>query len=130
MASDVALAPSKAQKATALRTAVAILEKWDASTEQTLAILRISRSTYSRAKRGEAVSLDNDQLARVSIVLNIHAALATIFDNPENVYGFMGMRNHNAFFLGRSPLEIMGQGDFMSVYETYRRVDALRGALW
>ncbi|MCP1674119.1 hypothetical protein J2T57_001221 [Natronocella acetinitrilica] len=125
--SDADLAPNNAQKATALRTAVAILEKWGASTEQTLAILRIARITYSRVKRGEVVSLEDDHLTRVSIVLNIHAGLATVFDNPENVYGFMGMRNHNAFFLGRSPLEIMEQGDFMSALETYRRIAARCG---
>lgn len=123
-------APSKMQMAVALRTAISILRKWGARTEQVLAILRISRSTYARARRDEAVSLDTDQLARTSMVLNSHAALRTVFDNPENVYGFMGMKNDNAYFSGRAPLEVMARGDVISVYETYRRIDALRGALW
>ena len=51
-------------------------------------------------------------------------------DNPDNVYGFPAMANHNAFFNGRAPLEIMAQGDMISLYETYRRIDALRSAQW
>ncbi|SDU28166.1 hypothetical protein SAMN05216296_2829 [Pseudomonas pohangensis] len=110
-----------------------ILDIWGASREQACKILRISRSTYNRAKQrapGWTVSLDADQMQRVSFVLNIHAVLRQIFDNPENVYGFPSMANNNAFFNGRSPLEIMAQGDMISLYEVYRRIDALRGVQW
>jgi hypothetical protein len=116
-----------------LRTALHILDKWNASGEQACRILRISRSTYTRGRQDDAqwsVSLDMDQMHRISFVLNIHAALRTVFDNPENVYGFPTMENDNAFFNGRKPLEVMAQGDFISLYETFRRVDALRGAQW
>lgn len=125
------LAPAnKSTAATGLRTAVAILDKWGASGEQGEAILRVSHSTYARAKRKgglQSVSLDRDQLTRISFVLNIHAALRVIFDNPDNVYGFMRMPNHNEFFYGRSPLEVMSTGDMVAVYEAFRRIDALRG---
>lgn len=116
-----------------LRTALRILDKWNASGEQACRILRISRSTYTRGRQDDAqwsVSLDMDQMHRISFVLNIHAALRTVFDNPENVYGFPTMENDNAFFNGRKPLEVMAQGDFISLYETFRRVDGLRGAQW
>lgn len=119
--------------ASGLRTAVAILDKWDATGEQGEAILRVSHSTYARAKRKDglaAINLDRDQLTRVSFVLNMHAALRTIFDNPENLYGFMRMPNDNAFFFGRSPLDVIGGGDIVAVYETFRRIDALRGGQW
>ncbi|MNY55821.1 hypothetical protein D3C86_1918320 [compost metagenome] len=69
-------------------------------------------------------------MQRISFVLNMHAALRLVFDNPENVYGFAAMANHNAFFNGRTPLEIMAQGDMISLYETFRRIDALRGSQW
>lgn len=124
---------SKAQCVAGLRAALNILEKWGASADQAGRILRISRSTYTRARQqGSAwsVTLDADQLQRVSLVLNTHAALRLIFDNPENVYGFARMENHNEFFNGRAPLDIMAQGDMISLYETYRRIDALRGAQW
>lgn len=114
-----------------LRTAVNIMEKWGATPKQIESVLRISRSTYTRVKSPErAMSLDDDQLARISLVLNIHASLRTIFDNPDNVYGFPSMNNHNPFFDGRSPLEVMAPGSFIQLYETFRRIDALRGAQW
>lgn len=124
---------SKEQCVSGLRTALRILDKWDASSDQSCRILRISRSTYTRAKQTGSewsVSLDMDQLQRISFVLNIHAALRTVFDNPENVYGFASLDNHNEFFNGRKPLDIMAQGDMVSLYETFRRIDALRGAQW
>lgn len=124
---------TKDQCATGLRAAVTILDKWQASTEQACSILRISRSTHTRAKLRNAewsVSLDPDQMQRVSFVLNIHAALRLVFDNPENVYGFPAMANHNEFFNGRSPIDVMAQGDMISLYEAFRRIDSLRGAQW
>ncbi len=106
-----------------LRTAIAILDKWGASVEQACRILRISRSTHSRAKLQRwSAALDTDQLQRISMVLNVHSALRLIFHNPENVYGFVSMANHNPFFNGRSPLDIMAQGDMISLYETFRRI--------
>lgn len=133
MLSTPAVSTQKTTSATGLRTAVAILDKWGATGEEGEAILRVSHSTYARAKRKDglaSINLDRDQLTRVSFVLNIHAALRTVFDNPENLYGFMRMPNDNAFFLGRSPLEVMGSGDIVAVYETFRRIDVLRGSQW
>lgn len=124
---------SREQCVAGLRAALNTLEKWGASFEQAGRILRISRSTYTRARQQGSVwsvSLDADQLQRISLVLNIHAALRLVFDNPENVYGFPNMENHNPFFNGRKPLEIMAQGDMISLYETFRRIDMLRGAQW
>ncbi|WP_223415378.1 MULTISPECIES: antitoxin Xre-like helix-turn-helix domain-containing protein [unclassified Pseudomonas] len=124
---------TKSQCVTGLRAAVGILDKWRASSDQACRILRISRSTYTRARQRDpewAVALDADQMQRISFVLNIHAALRLVFDNPENVYGFPSMTNDNEFFNGRSPLEIMAQGDMISLYETFRRIDVLRGAQW
>ncbi|WP_297833611.1 antitoxin Xre-like helix-turn-helix domain-containing protein [Pseudomonas sp.] len=124
---------TKEQCVTGLRVAVEILEKWQASSDQACRILRISRSTYTRAKQRDpawSVALDSDQMQRISFVLNIHAALRLVFDNPENVYGFPAMANDNEFFNGRAPLDIMSQGDMISLYETFRRIDVLRGAQW
>jgi len=124
---------SRSQCVAGLRAALRILDKWAASSEQACKILRISRSTYTRARQDDAawsVALDQDQMHRISFVLNIHGALRTIFDNPDNVYGFAAMENRNEFFNGRTPLEIMAQGDMISLYETFRRIDSLRGGQW
>lgn len=124
---------TKSQCVAGLRAAVGILEKWRASSDQACRILRISRSTYTRARQRDpdwAVALDADQMQRISFVLNIHATLRLVFDNPDNVYGFPAMANDNEFFNGRSPLEVMAQGDMIALYETFRRIDMLRGAQW
>ncbi len=124
---------TKEQCLAGLCEALGILEKWGASKEQTCTILRIPRITFNRAKqRGPdwSVSLDSDQMLRSSLVMNIHEALCQVFENPRNVYGFPAMPNNNAFFNGRSPLEIMSQGDMGSLYETFRHIDALRGSQW
>ena len=122
----------KAMGAVGLRTAIKIMENWNASHEQIARILRVSASTIARAKasRQHAFNLDADQLDRISYVLNIHASLRLLFENQENVRGFMAMPNHNHFFNGRAPLNIMAEGSFANVYETFRHIDGLRGALW
>ncbi|MFB9147556.1 antitoxin Xre-like helix-turn-helix domain-containing protein [Halomonas alkalicola] len=122
----------KAAAAAGLKTAVRILDRWGASGEQGEAILRVSHSTYARARRGDLaeIKLDRDQLTRISYLLNIHAALRILFDNPANRYGFMAMANHNPYFNGRTPLSLIGGGDIAALYETFKRIDALRGAQW
>lgn len=116
---------SKNQNAVILRTALKILEQWRATAEQSCSILRASHNTITRALQGKDVELDVDQLERASIILNCHATLQLVFDNPENVYGFPRMKNHNDFFNGRAPLEIMAQGDLIQLQETYKRIEAL-----
>ncbi|WGI27050.1 hypothetical protein QEN58_08300 [Halomonas alkaliantarctica] len=126
------ISQNRAAAAAGLKAAVRILDKWQASGEQGEAILRVSHSTYARARRGDLVEikLDSDQLTRISYLLNIHAALRMIFDNPENLYGFVNLVNHNPYFNGRTPLEIIGSGDFAALYETFKRIDSLRGSQW
>lgn len=128
-------APTTATAPTAnavgLRTAINIMERWNATQDDMSRVLRVSRSSINRAKsKLESITLDEDQLDRISYVLNIHAALRTLFDNPENVTGFMSMKNHNEFFNGRTPLEVIVNGGYAGLYETNRRIDALRGGMW
>jgi hypothetical protein len=133
MATLEAPTQDRAKSAAGLRAAVTILDRWGASGEQAAAILRVSRSTYARARRQDAewrVSLDEDQLTRISLVLNIHATLRVLFDNPDNLYGFMSMANHNAPFHGRSPLQVISGGGMLALYDVFRHIDSLRGAQW
>ncbi|PKI22279.1 antitoxin Xre-like helix-turn-helix domain-containing protein [Pseudomonas monteilii] len=116
------------QSAIGLRVALQIIGGWQASVSQACKILRISRSTYRRVSQGSGAGgrLDLDQHQRIGLVLGIHAALRSVFTNQENVQGFPGFRNQNEFFEGRSPLEIMSQGDMISLYETYKRINQLQ----
>lgn len=126
-------AQDRAKCAAGLRAAVTILDRWGASGEQAASILRVSRSTHARARRNDPewrVSLDEDQLTRVSLVLNIHAALRVIFENPENLYGFMAMANQHSPFHGQAPLQAIARGGILSLYDAFRHIDSLRGAQW
>lgn len=90
-----------------LRVSINILDKWGASAKLACSILRISPSTYGSAKNKENtdwtvnldVDVDVDVMQRISLVLNIHSTLRLIFDNPDNIYGFVGMKNNNEFLM-------------------------------
>lgn len=114
-----------------LRAAFNLLNRWGCTAEQAQAILRLPKATYYKYRNDpDSARLDKDQLTRISYLLNIHQALRIVFENPDNVYGFMRKRNHNPYFHGRSPLESIETGDFGALYETFKRIDSLRGGLW
>lgn len=112
----------------ALSVALKIIKQWGASREQACGILQISCDSYNANKLLPAdpqVELAQDHMCRISLVLNIHGALRIIFDNPKNIYGFIGMVNHNEYFDGRTPLDIISKGDLESLVETFRRIEML-----
>ncbi len=114
-----------------LKTVLLILDRWHMSTDQQMQVLQLSRSAYYKHKKDpQGASLNRDQLLRISYLLNIHAALRTLFDNPENQQGFMAMPNQHAFFNGATPLQLIGTGDFGALYEVHKHIDGLRGGLW
>lgn len=121
-----------ADSATALKGATAILSKWGCTYAIGCEILRVSHGIYSRAVTGklETVKLDRDQLTRAALVVSIHGSLRRILTNPENLYGFMSMENHNGVFAGRTPLSIIAEGDFISLVTVHDHIDGLKGASW
>lgn len=118
---------SKHQSSTALRVALRIIQGWQATPAQACRILRISPSTFRRVSldMSEGHRLDLDQQQRIALVLGIHASLRSTFENPANVQVFPSLINNNPFFNGRSPLAVMANGDLISLYETYKRVEHL-----
>ncbi|MBE8233129.1 MAG: DUF2384 domain-containing protein [Endozoicomonadaceae bacterium] len=115
----------------AFTTANNILVSWGCSGVQIQTILKLQKANYYKFKSApESARFSDDQLERVSYILNIHQALRIIFSNPENVTGFMSNKNHNEYFNGRTPLEVIESGLFSSLYEVFKRIDALRGGLW
>ncbi|EXJ10280.1 MULTISPECIES: antitoxin Xre-like helix-turn-helix domain-containing protein [Nitrincola] len=108
-----------------------ILDKWGCSAAQKQAILGIPKSSFHRyQKDASTVFLSSDQLERLSYLANIHQALRMVFSNPDNVYGYMGMVNHNPYFNGRTPLSIISTGNFGALYEVFKRIDSMRSGQW
>lgn len=75
------------------------------------------------------MELNNEPLERISCLLNIHHALRYMFSNPENVKNFIRMKNHNDFFAGRTPLEIIEHGSFLELNQVAKRINALQNNL-
>ncbi len=111
----------------AIATALNILNKWNCTEKEKMAILGVGRSTLHKyqASPGSA-RLTADLLERISYLLNIHALLRTLFENPDNIYGFVRMPNRSAFFGGKAPMDIMSSGLMTALYEVYKHLDAIR----
>ncbi|WP_283131111.1 MbcA/ParS/Xre antitoxin family protein [Enterovibrio norvegicus] len=108
-----------------------ILKGWGIEASDVMKIMGLAKSTYHKYKADpEKANLTKDQLERVSYLLNIHSALRIVFDNQENVQGFMNMINHNAYFEGRTPIDVIKQGRVADLYEVASRIDALRSGQW
>ncbi len=123
--------PKASKASVGLKAVFTIFAKWGCSNEQIQHILRISRAAfYKYREQPESARLSEDQLERISYVLNIHATLRMVFSNNENIYGYMKMPNHNPYFEGKAPLDIISSGSFGSLYEVFKRIDSMRGGQW
>jgi hypothetical protein len=121
----------KALSMAGFKAADNILSSWGCTVQQSQNILKVSSTSYHKFKANpEKTNLSDDQLERVSYLLNMHQALRIVFSNNDNVSGFMSMQNNNDYFAGRAPLEIINSGKFGDLYEVAKRIDALRGGLW
>ncbi|MCR9712859.1 DUF2384 domain-containing protein [Vibrio parahaemolyticus] len=104
-----------------------ILSSWDCTNRQIQKILNISKLSYDEFKTNQKqITLSNDQLVRVSYILNIHNVLRVIFNNSDNVKGFMSMRNHNDDFSGRSPIQVIESGILGDLQKVYKHIDRLQ----
>ena len=111
-------------RASSLSAALRILEHWGCSDEQQRQILGVEKTNPEQAE------LTEERFQRISHVLNIHAALRTIFSNLDNVYGFMSMKNKNAGFAGESPLELIESGSLDELASVAERVQSLTEGGW
>lgn len=95
-----------------LKAALAILEKWQARLEQQQRILALPAET----------PLSEQQVERISYVLNIHARLRTVFDNPRNQSDFMSMPNGHPPFDGHPPLDYISSGNLLALRKTWEHI--------
>ncbi|MGB3725879.1 MAG: hypothetical protein WA981_08940 [Glaciecola sp.] len=69
-----------------------LLEKWELNETQKATLI------------GELTS--SEVHVRLSLLLNIHEELRLIFNNRQNIYGYMTMINHNDPFYGTRPIDL------------------------
>lgn len=110
----------------AAAVAVRILKKWGCGPDQLSTILDIeSRQLDALESEPEGVVLSCDQAIRVSLILNIHAALRQAFENPDNIYGYMTSPNHNSANAGATPLKVIEGGSLNHLYRVYGQIESL-----
>ncbi|WP_270820388.1 hypothetical protein [Aeromonas sp. Y311-2] len=114
-----------------IRIALRPLEKWGCTPIQQQNILQVPLAELEKYRGEEAVEayLDEDQLLRVTIVLNIHFALVSAFRDQERTFSFMGKENHSAEFDGKTPLSLIESGDFENLVSVMTYTADLRGKL-
>ncbi len=115
---------------TGFKAADNILLSWGCTAGQCHTILGISELSYHKFKSAsDTTQLNPEQFERVSYLLNIHQALRMTFNTPSNLSGFMGMKNDNAPFDGRTPLAMIASGDLADLREVAQHIDTFKTGL-
>ncbi len=120
--------PNREHLNTAFKVVLTIFDKWQCSTEESLILLGLKRSTFFKYKnKPEGASFSPDFIERLSYLLNIHGALRVLFSNPESIYQWVRKSNKAPFYNGRSAMDIMLQGRVVDLWSVASRLNAERG---
>jgi hypothetical protein len=114
-----------------MRTTTTLLNKWGLSQKQKMALLCLRSSSALHRFENEpgVVKLNQDQIMRLSMLMNIHSALRVCFNNPENTYGFIDMRNDNAPFNGQRPIDVATR-DIIGLSLTHNAITSMETGIW
>ncbi len=108
------------------RAVIRLFDRWQLSDAEAREILGgLAARTWARWKAGEIGRIDRDLATRLSLLMGIHKGLRYLFSDPQRGYDWV--RKPNASFGGRTPVEIMGQGDIFSLARVRSWLDAERG---
>lgn len=106
-----------------MRVSLKILEKWGCNQQQVQVLLKLPENYKNLDFK--KVSFCQEQAERASYILNIHAGLSALFNNPNNIYGFMSMANHHQFFNGKKPIEVILKDDNHNLQLVMEHIDQL-----
>lgn len=109
-----------------------LADKWALKGEQATALLgALPRPTFQKWKRaageGKSLTLDRDQLERISLCLGVEKGLKTVFADESAGLRWLKAVNRDAPFYGASPLERMTKGGIVALHGTRQYLDAWRG---
>ncbi len=115
-----------------LRTFFGIAQAWSLSVDQQRTLLGgVPTSTYHKWKASAmakgAVTLSQDQLERISLVLGIYKALRLLLADEAGAERWLTAANTDLPFGGGSPLDRMLRGSIDDLYVVRRYIDAWRG---
>lgn len=107
-----------------LRAAIKIMEKWGLDHESQAQLLDVDDEQLNTPASVER--LNDQQLTKISYLLNIHASLRDLFQNPENQYGYMRSVNHNPPFNGQSPLDFIRSSEPPALKEVFDHLELVK----
>jgi hypothetical protein len=104
-----------------------IVEHWKLRDEDTRVLLGgISSGSFYGLKNKTPKILDEDQLARISLIVGIYKALHILYsDKLANAW--ITLPNANPMFGGDSPFSYMGKGGIPAFVRVRQLLDARRG---
>ena len=105
-----------------LQSTFVILASWGANENQVSAILQVPANSI---QRGLSIDLDSEQRTRIELIYKIKDVLENVFENKANIDGFMAMKNKNAYFYGKSPLEKISDGKLETLQVVSMHIDTL-----
>ncbi len=89
--------PQEVDRGALAKMTMQLLDHWDLSTEDQLALLGLAssnRSALGRYRQGEPIGQNIDQYERVGHLLGIHKNLRLLFPrNKDYLYGWMKTKN-------------------------------------
>jgi ribosomal protein L4 len=101
------------------RSAVTILKNWHLDAEQRRILLGCEtvKEQTKLESSSEDYKLSFDQINRLALILDIDHSIRQMFNNSDNINGFMTMVNHNRPFNGKRPVDLAlaNINDFISV---------------
>ena len=96
-----------------INKAIEILIHWGLSRDAAILALGKQRHTLEVTEK------------RAILVHDISSSLKILFENPKNVQAFMRMPNHNVYFNGKTPLDMIRDGELSSLEECAQRIKFL-----
>ncbi|MBF0324191.1 MAG: DUF2384 domain-containing protein [Alphaproteobacteria bacterium] len=118
-----------------LRAFLAIAEQWRLSEADRLCVLgRPSRSAFhnwaAKVRQGEAISLSQDTLLRISAILGIHKGLTILFNRQFKGVEWLRSPNKAVVFGGQAPMDLVLSGSQDGLMLVRRYLDSWRGGLF
>lgn len=135
----VATSPTPAARAperlaaAGLKAFFLIAERWRLSADEAMTLLgRPARTTFYRWRRGEAVGATPDLLERLSHVIGIHQALATLFPEPARADAWLRRPNAAPLFGGAPAMDrlLAGGVSDLWVVRQYLAAEAAGAGGW
>lgn len=96
-----------------------LLDKWQVAKSTKLDLLGFDPKKMTIKDQEEVQQ-------RLSLLLNIHEQLRVIFDNPDNIYGYMTKLNYNEPYNGQEPIHIASR-NLEGLKVVYNALSSLSG---